>query len=93
MHSGMRWIYRMVGTSVNENMIVATDTRHISNQLGCHESRIGNNTRHLHELMGTLDILKEEVHKLTSMTQWNHCQESPVASDFQMEEPSVTQST
>ena len=69
LQSGMRWIYRMVGTSVNGNRTGVAETKHISNQLGWHASRINDNTRDLHELMGKVDIVKEDVQKLTSMTQ------------------------
>ena len=51
----------MVGTSVNGNIIVAAEIKYISNQLGCHASRIDDNTRDLHELMGKVDIVKEDV--------------------------------
>ena len=78
----MHWIYKMVGTSVDENMAVATDARYIANQLGCHESRIDDNTRELHELMGKVDIIKEEVQNLTIITQCSHCQESPAVGNF-----------
>ena len=82
----------MVGTGVNENRAATADAKYMANQMVCHETRIDDNTRDLHELMGTVDIIKEEVQKLTNMTQCSHCQETPAVDDYQMEEPSVAQS-
>ena len=65
LQSGMRWIYRMVGTSVNSSRTVAVETNYISNKLGCHASRIDDNTRDPHELMGKVYIVKEDVQNLT----------------------------
>ena len=59
LQSGMRWIYRMVGTSVNGNKTVVVETKYISNKLECHASIIDDNTRDLHELMGKVNIVKE----------------------------------
>ena len=61
LQSGMCCIYRMVGTSVNGNKTIATETKYISNRLGCHASRIDNKTRDLNELMGKVNIVKEDV--------------------------------
>ena len=91
--SGMCCIYRIVGTSVNGNKNIVEGNKYISNHLGCHASRIDNKTRDLNELMGKVNIVKEDVQNLTSMTQCSHCQDSPVVGDLQMEEPSVGQPT
>ena len=82
LQSGMCCIYRMVGTSVNSNKTGVAETKYISNQVGCHASRIDDNTRDLHELMGKVDIVKEDVKKFTSMTQCSHCQDSPAVGDL-----------
>ena len=58
--------------------------------MGCHESRIDDNDQDLHELMRTVDFIKEEVHKLTNMNHCSHCQEIPTQ-DHPMEETSVVQ--
>ena len=89
--SGMKWVFNMVGTSVNRTRNVANDARYISNQLDCHASRIEDNTRDLPELMEKVDYLKEDVQKLTKMTEGSHCNETP--EDHQMEEPSVGKPT
>ena len=57
----------MVGTDINKSRAAAADAKYMANQMVCHESRIDDNTRDLHELMGAVDIIKEEVQKLTSM--------------------------
>ena len=93
LQSGMHSIYRMVGTSVNGSRTTVAESKYISNQLDYHASRIEDNTRDLHELMGKVDIVKEDVQKLTSMTQWSHFLEFPVVGYLQMEEPSVGQPT
>ena len=91
LQNGMKWVFNMVGTSVNNTRNVASDARYISNQLDCHASRIDDNTRDLHELMEKVDYLKEDVQKLTKMAESSHCQESP--GDHMMEEPSVGKPT
>ena len=65
---------------------------YLANQMGSHDSRINDNDRDLQKLMGTIDIIKEEVQKLTSMNQCSHCQETPAHADHPMEETSVVQS-
>ena len=77
-------------TGVKESMVAATDVKYLDNQRGCHESQIDDNDHNLRELMGTIDFIKEEVHKLTNMNHCNHCQETP-AQDHLMEESFVVQ--
>ena len=69
----LRWIYELLSTGVNKIRVVAMDVKYLANQMGCHESRIDDNDRDLHELMGTIDFIKEEVQKLTNMNHCNHC--------------------
>ena len=57
-------------------------------QMGNHDSRIEDNHRDLHELMGTVENIKEDVQKLINMNQCSHCQDSP-AKDHPMEKNSV----
>ena len=56
LRSGMCWIFRMVGTSVNSRKNVAADAKYISNQPKFHASRIDDNTRYMHELMGKVSL-------------------------------------
>ena len=51
-------VYKMVCTGVKENNILASDVKYLSNQMGFHESRINDNDRDLHELMGTVNFIK-----------------------------------
>ena len=83
----------MVRTIINGNMIVIVETKYISNQLDCNASKIEDNTKDLHELMVKVNMVKEDVQKLTSMTQWSHFLDFPVVGYLQMEEPSVGQPT
>ena len=91
LQSGMKWVFNMVGTSVNNTQNVVNDAKYISNQLDCHASRIEDNTRDLHELMEKVDYLKEDVYKLTKMAEGIHCNETPEY--HQMEESSVGKPT
>ena len=91
LQSGMKWVFNMVGTSVNNTQNVSNDSRYISNQLDCHASRIEDNIRDLHELMEKVDYIKEDVQKLTKMTEGSHCNET--LEDHQMEDPSVGKPT
>ena len=88
----LRWIYEMVCTGVKENRVVAADVMYLENQMGCHKSRIDDNDRDLHKLMGKMDIIKVDVQKLISMNQCSHCRETLGYEDHQMEETSVVQS-
>ena len=65
----------MVGVGVQENRDDASDIRYIANQIGCHDSRIDDNNRDLRDLMGTIDIIKEEVLKMSRMSLCNRYQE------------------
>ena len=67
-----------------------SDVKFISTQIGCHDSNIDNHDRDLSELMGMVDIIKEEVMKLARMNQCNHCQYSPGDEARPMEDVSVT---
>ena len=75
---------------IKEGSVAAVDVKYLVNQMGCHESRIDDNDRDLHEIMGTIDNTKEEVQMLTIMNQCIHCQESPTKY-HPMEQTSVAQ--
>ena len=66
-------VYEMVGVGVLENIEAASDIRNIANQISCHDSRIDDNEHDLRELMGIVDIIKEEVMKMSRMSQCSHC--------------------
>ena len=60
-----------VTVGVEDNINMASDVKHLvsdirflSNHIGFHDSRINDNDRDLKELMGTVDIIKDEVPKL-----------------------------
>ena len=73
----MHWLYELMRTCVKEGRVGSTDVKYLANQMGCHESRIDDNDRDSGDLMGTIDFIKEEVQKLTSMNHYSHCQETP----------------
>ena len=70
--------------------VSASDVKYLANQMGLHESRIYDNDHDLCELMGIVDLIKEEVQKLESMNHCSHCQETP-AQDHPMEETYIVQ--
>ena len=83
-------VYEMVGVGVQENIVAASNIRYISNQIGCHNSKIDDNECDLRELMGIVEIIKEEVMKMSRIPQCNHYQESSNQDALPMEEISVT---
>ena len=56
--NGLRWIYEMVGTDINENKATTAYVKYMANKMGFHESRIDENECDLCELMGAVDIIK-----------------------------------
>ena len=68
----MCWMYELLSTCVKEGRVVAADVKYLANQMVCHKSRIDDNDMDLCELVGTVDIIKEEVLKFTSMNQCSH---------------------
>ena len=59
-------------------------------QMGNHDARIEDNHIDLHELMGTIGYMKEDLQNLVNMNQSSHFQDSPVR-EQPMEETSVVQ--
>ena len=59
--------------------------------MGNHDDQIEDNHGYLHELMGTIGYMKEDLQKLVNMNQSIYFHESPVR-DWEMEETSVVQS-
>ena len=85
-----------VGVKDNRTMAVdvkfmVSDIRYLCNQIGCHDSHIDDHNRYLRELMGLVDIIKDEVLKLARMNQCSHCQDSPSEEDPVVENFLVTQ--
>ena len=56
--------------------------------MGNHDARIEDNHRDLHELMGTIGYMKEDLQKLVNMNQRSHIHDSPIK-DQAMEETSL----
>ena len=61
-------MFDVVGVGMKENIETTIDIRYISNQIGYRDSRIDDLERDLKELMGTMDIIKEEVMKMAKMS-------------------------
>ena len=55
--------------------------------MGNHDARIEDNHRDLHELMGTIGYMKEDLHKLVNMNQRSHIQDSPPSEARQWRKP------
>ena len=49
----------MVCTDVKENRVAAANVKYLVNQMGFHKSRIDDNDGELHDLMGTVNIIKK----------------------------------
>ena len=47
-------VFEVVGAGVKDNREVESDIQYITNQIGCHDSRIDDHGRDLKELMGTM---------------------------------------
>ena len=58
--------------------------------MGNHDARIEDNHVDLHELMGMIGYIKEDLKKLVKMNKGSHFQDSPIR-DQLMEETSVAQ--
>ena len=87
----MRWIYNIMNKGVKEGSATTKEVKWMANQMGCQDTRIEHNHRDLHELMGVVDNIKEEVQKMVNMNQCGHFQDS-LARDHPMEETSLVQS-
>ena len=59
----LRRVFDVIGVEMKENKETVEDIWYISDQVSCQESRINDLKRDLRELMGTVDIIKEEVLK------------------------------
>lgn len=87
----LRKVFDVLYTGLKEIKETSEDTRYISQQLTCQDSCIDDLERNLFQLMGNVDIIKEEVLKMAKMTQCSHCQESPDEGALPMDEVSVHQ--
>ena len=79
----MRRLYELMGKGVDEGRVAAADIRNLAKHMGSHDSWIEDNDRNLRDLMGTVDIIKKQLQKLTR-------KETP-ANDLQMEETCIVQ--
>ena len=70
---------------------MASNIWYISKQIGYHDSKIINHKRDLRELMGTVEIITDEMLKMSIMSERIHCQDSPEEGSLPMEEVYVTQ--
>ena len=60
----------------------------MARHMGNHNAQIEDNHRYLHEIMGTLGYMKDDLQKLVNMNQSSHIHDSPIR-DQVMEETSV----
>ena len=86
----IRWLYDIMNWGVTEGSSTAEELKWMAWQMGNHETRIEDNHRYLHELMGTIGYMKEDLQKLVNMNQSSHIHDSPIR-DQEMEETSVIQ--
>ena len=74
----------------NFKQLVA-DVRHVSYQTSCHDSCIEDHNRDLKDLMGIVDRIRGDLHKLMQMDQCSHYQDNHEEAAQQIDELSVTQ--
>ena len=53
---------------MKENREMASDIQYLTNQIGCHDSIIDDQERDMKELMGTVEIIKDEVMKMSKIS-------------------------
>ena len=70
-----------------------SDIQYVTNQIDGHNCRIDDHECDLKELMGTMEIIKDEVLKMSKMSQCIHCQDSTKEGALPMEEVYVMQPT
>ena len=75
---------------VTEGSSIAEEIKWMARQMGNHDTQIEDNQKYLHELMGIIGYMKEDLQKMVNMNQSSHFQDSPVR-DQSMEETSVVQ--
>ena len=63
----MLWLYDIMNRGVKEGSATAEEVKLMASQMGNHDSRIEDNHKDLHELMGTVDNIKEDVQKLVNI--------------------------
>ena len=90
----IKWHLRMVSDFVDVSMKVkmemTLDIRYTTTQIGYQDSMIDGHDWYLKELMGTVDVIKEEMLKLFKMNQCIHFQELLEDGACPMEEVSIT---
>ena len=60
----------------------------MARQMGNHDARIEDNNRDMHDLVGTISYMKEDLRKLANMNQRSHIHDSSIRYQA-MEEASV----
>ena len=73
---------------VTEGISTAEEVKWMARQMGNCDIRIEDNHIYVHEIMGTIGYMKEDLQKLVNMNQSIHLQDSPVR-DQPMEETSI----
>ena len=86
----MQNILDLVVVGIKDNRSMDSNVIFMSNQNRCHDYHIYDHDRDLGELMGMVDIIKEDVMKLARINQCNHCQYSSGDETLPMEYVSIT---
>ena len=86
----IRWLYEIMNREVTEGSSIAEEVKWMARQMGNHDAWIEDNHKDLHDLMGTIGYMKEDLQKLVNMNQSIHIHDSPIK-DQEMEETLVVQ--
>ena len=63
----MLWLYDIMNRGVKEGSATVEEVKLMVSQMGNHDSIIEDNHKDIHELMGTVDNIKEDVQKLVNI--------------------------
>ena len=63
----MLWLYDIMNRGVKEGSATAEEVKLMASQMGNHDSIIEDNHKDIHDLMGTVDKIKEDVQKLVNI--------------------------
>ena len=63
----MLWLYDIMNRGVKEGSATVEEVKLMASQMGNHDSIIEDNHKDIHELMGTVDNIKEDVQKLVNI--------------------------
>ena len=86
----LRKVFEAVCSGARKNQELSTNIGYVVSNHLFHESWIDDMDRDIKELLGNIDIIVEDVHKMVNMTQCSHFQETTTNIVQPMEEVSLS---